>query len=305
MSWQSRMGCWWVRLRTKRKPKGERALVEFSRRVFKPPKWHVRYYSRGAEIQPTSQPVKGEWIFPEGASRNGAVLFYLHGGGYISGSAETNRPITVPLARRLKRRVFSLDYRLAPEHRFPAAVEDAIAGYRWLISTGVDPRQLSVAGDSAGGGLALALVMALRDAGEELPSCVACLSPWTDMTGSGESIIANSDRDAMFYGEDIGAYADVYLGSQSPQAPLASPLFGNFAGLPPLYLEVGESEVLLDDARQLHRKALAAGVASELRIVKGVPHGWQFGAPFVPEAKESIAAIARFVAKRGGSKPPP
>jgi monoterpene epsilon-lactone hydrolase len=284
----------------KKKPKGERALVDFTRRVFEPPAWQVKLHSRGVNIEPRTGSVKGEWIFPEGASRNGAILYYLHGGGYISGSAKTNRPVTVPLARRLKRRAFSLDYRLAPEHRFPAAVEDAIAGYRWLISTGVDPRQMSVAGDSAGGGLALALVMALRDAGEELPSCVACLSPWTDMTGSGASIVANSERDAMFRGEDIGAYADVYLGSQSPQAPLASPLFGNFAGLPPLYLEAGESEVLLDDARQVHRKAQAAGVPSELRIVKGVPHGWQFGAPFVPEAKESIAEIARFITRNGG-----
>ena len=304
MSFQSRLGCWFVRARMKKKPKGERALVDFTRRVFAPPAWHVKLHSRGVNIEPTTGPVKGEWTLPPGASENNSVLYYLHGGGYISGSAKTNRPIATPLARRLKRRVFSLDYRLAPEHRFPAAVEDAVAGYRWLISTGIEARQLSVAGDSAGGGLALALVMALRDAGEKLPSCVACLSPWADMTGSGESITANSNRDAMFRGEDIGAYADVYLGSQSPQAPLASPLFGNFAGLPPLYLEVGESEVLLDDARQVHRKALAAGVSSELRIVKGVPHGWQFGAPFVPEARESLRQIAEFITRSGGLQPP-
>ena len=282
----------------KKKPKGERALVDFTRRVFEPPAWLVKLHSRGVNIEPTTDPVKGEWIIPPSASENDSILYYLHGGGYISGSAKTNRPITVPLARRLKRRVFSLDYRLAPEHRFPAAVEDAVAGYRWLISTGVEARFLSIAGDSAGGGLALAVVMALRDAGEKLPSCVACLSPWADMTGSGDSITANSDRDAMFRGEDIRAYADVYLGSQSPQVPLASPLFGNFAGLPPLYIEAGESEVLLDDARGVHRKALAAGVSSELRIVKGVPHGWQFGAPFVPEARESVAEIAQFMTRR-------
>jgi acetyl esterase/lipase len=295
MSWQSRLGCWWVRFRTKKKPKGERALVEFTRRVFKPPAWHVKLNSRGVKIQSATRPVKGEWIIPPDSSENHSVLYYLHGGGYISGSAKTNRPIAVPLARRLKGRVFSLDYRLAPEHRFPAAVEDALAGYRWLISTGIDPRLLSVAGDSAGGGLALALVMALRDAGEKLPKCVACLSPWTDMTASGESIVANSERDSMFYGEDIGAYAEVYLGSQSPHAPLASPLLGNFAGLPPLYFEVGESEVLLDDAQRAHQKALAAGVPSELRVVPGVPHGWQFGAPFLPEARESVEEIARFI----------
>jgi monoterpene epsilon-lactone hydrolase len=297
MSLQSRLGCWWVRLTMKRKPPGEAALVDFTRRRFRPPDWIIAMHSRGVEIAPTSGAVKGEWITPPGASGNDSVVYYLHGGGYISGSAKTNRPITVPLARRLKRRVFSLDYRLAPEHPFPAAVDDAVAGYHWLVSTGIEPRHLSVAGDSAGGGLALALVMALRDAGEKLPSCVACLSPWADMTGSGESITANTERDAMFRGEDIGAYADVYLGSQSPEAPLASPALGDLAGFPPLYLEVGESEVLLDDARQVHRKALAAGVPSELRIVKAVSHGWQFGAPFVAEARESIAKIAQFITR--------
>jgi epsilon-lactone hydrolase len=271
--------------------------VEFTRRLFQPPGWIVNLHSRGVEIQLTNRPVKGEWVIPSGASENGPVLYYLHGGGYISGSAKTNRPIAVPLARRLNQRVFSLDYRLAPEHRFPAAVEDAVAGYRWLLSTGVDPDRLSIAGDSAGGGLALALVMALRDEGELLPCCVACLSPWTDMTGSGDSIVANSERDAMFFGEDIVPYASAYLGSQSPQAPLASPLLGNFTGLPPLYFEVGETEVLLDDARRAQQKALAAGVSSELRIVEEVPHGWQFGAPFVPEARESVEEIARFVSR--------
>jgi epsilon-lactone hydrolase len=281
----------------KRKPTGERALVDFTRRVFRPPAWHTKLHSRGVDIEPTTNPVKGEWIIPPGASKNGPVVYYLHGGGYISGSAKTNRPITVPLAQRLKRRLFALDYRLAPEHRFPAAIDDAVAGYRWLVSSGIDAQLISVAGDSAGGGLALALVMALRDRGEKLPGCVVCLSPWTDMTASGESIVANSERDPMFCAEDIGAYASAYLGSQPPETPLASPVFGDFSGLPPLYIEVGESEVLRDDARQLHDKALAAGVPSELRIVKGVPHGWQFGAPFVPEAKESIAEIAQFITR--------
>jgi monoterpene epsilon-lactone hydrolase len=279
----------------KRKPAGERALVDFTRRRFNPPGWHVALHSRGVKIETTNKPVKGEWITPPEVSEKNSVVYYLHGGGYISGSAKTNRPITVPLARRLKRRVFALDYRLAPEHRFPAAVDDVVAGYRWLVSTGIDPRFLSVAGDSAGGGLALALVMEVRDRGEKLPACVVCLSPWADMTGSGESIVANSERDPMFCAEDIGAYASAYLGSQSPETPLASPLFGNFAGLPPLYIEVGENEVLLDDARQVHRKALAAGVSSELRVVRDVPHGWQFGAPFVPEARESLREVARFI----------
>jgi monoterpene epsilon-lactone hydrolase len=295
MSFQNRLGCWWIRLTMKRKPSGEAALVDFTRRVFRPPNWLIKLHSRGVRIEPITGPVKGEWIIPPGASKNRSVLYYLHGGGYISGSGKTNRPVTVPVALRLNRRVFALDYRLAPEHRFPAPVEDAVAGYHWLVSSGIDSRFISVAGDSAGGGLALALVMTLRDRAENLPSCVVCLSPWTDMTGSGASIVANSERDPMFSADDMGAYASAYLGSQPPKTPLASPVFGDFAGLPPLYIEVGENEVLRDDARQVHDKALAAGVSSELRIVRGVPHGWQFGTPFVPEARESIAEIAQFI----------
>jgi monoterpene epsilon-lactone hydrolase len=295
MSFQSRLGCWWVRIRTKRKPAGERALVEFTRRVFRPPAWLVGLHSLGVKIEPADQSVKGEWILPPDASENKSLIYYLHGGGYISGSAKTNRPITVPLARRLKKRIFALDYRLAPEHRFPAALDDALAGYRWLISLGIDPHLISVAGDSAGGGLALALVMRLRDLRESLPACVVCISPWTDMTGSGDSIMANSERDPMFCAEDIGRYATVYLGSQSREDPLASPLFGDFTRLPPLLIHVGENEVLLDDARQVHNKMLAAGGSSQLRIFKGVPHGWQFGTPFVPEARISLKEIAQFI----------
>jgi acetyl esterase/lipase len=294
MSFQSRLGCWWIRLTMKRKPAGEAALVDFTRRRFRPPNWIVALHSLGVKIRRVDAPVKGEWILPATADDR-SVVYYLHGGGYISGSAKTNRPITVPLARRSNRRVFALDYRLAPEHRFPAAVEDAVAGYRWLVASGIDPRFISVAGDSAGGGLAVALLIALRDRSDPLPCCVACMSPWTDMTGSGESIVANSERDSMFRAEDIGAYADVYLGSASPETPLASPVFGDFAGFPALYLEVGESEVLKDDARRVHEKAVAAGVPSELRIVPGVPHGWQFGGPFVPEARASVEEIARFM----------
>ena len=154
----------------KRKPADEAGLVEFTRRVFTPPSWLIGLHSRGVKIEQADQSVKGEWLLPPDASEDKSVIYFLHGGGYVSGSAKTNRPITVPLARRLKRRVFALDYRLAPEHRFPAALEDALAGYRWLVSLGIDPHLMAVAGDSAGGGLALALVMRLRDLSERLPA---------------------------------------------------------------------------------------------------------------------------------------
>lgn len=279
----------------KRKPPGESALVNFTRRRFEPPAWIVGLHSLRMNIRRVNEPVKGEWILPDGASDEKSVLYYLHGGGYISGSAKTNRPITIPLARRLKRRVFSLDYRLAPEHHFPAGLDDALTGYRWLLSSGINPKNISVAGDSAGGGMTLALAMRLRNSGEPLPACLVCLSPWTDMTGSGESITANSECDPMFAGEDIARYASAYLGRGSRYDPLASPLLGDLSGLPPVLLQVGRREVLLDDARAVHAKVVAAGGSSELRIFDRVFHGWHFGTPFVPESRRALREITAFI----------
>ena len=156
MSVQSRLGCRWIRMTMKRKPPGVAELVDFTRRRFRPPGWIIALHSLGTNIRRVEAPVKGEWISIRGHPESDRVIYYLHGGGYISGSAKTNRPIAVPLARALKRPVFSLDYRLAPEHRFPAGLDDALAGYRWLVSAGIDPKNISVAGDSAGGGMALA-----------------------------------------------------------------------------------------------------------------------------------------------------
>src|SRR5205823_9277440 len=206
----------------------------------------------------------------------------------ISGSAKSCRPITATLARLLQARVFGLDYRLAPENLFPAGLDDAVAGYRWLLSNGIDPQSIAVVGDSAGGGMTLAFALRIRDAGEPLPACLVCLSPWTDMTGASDSLAANSERDSMFVGEDIGRYASVYLADRSRYDPLASPLLGNLGGLPPVLIQVGRDEVLLDDARNLHAKILATGGSSELHIYESVPHGWHYGAPFVPETRQAL-----------------
>ena len=151
--------------------------------------------------------------------------------------------------------------------------------------------------------MTLALAMRLRDGGEPLPACLVCLSPWTDMTGSGESITANSERDPMFVAEDIGRYASAYLGTGSRHDPLASPLLGDLAGLPPLLLQVGSNEVLLDDARAVHARFVAAGGSSELRIFDGVFHGWHFGAPFLPEARQALNEIAQFIQANGAGTP--
>ena len=298
MSFQSRLGCRWVRFYVKRKPAGEAALVDFTRRRFRTPGWLVWLHSLGVKIEQVETPVKGEWVSPRDGPKSERIVYYLHGGGHISGSAKSCRPITATLARLLGARVFGLDYRLAPEHRFPAGLEDAMAGYRWLLSRGLAPRSIAIVGDSAGGGMTLALALQLRDAGEPLPACLVCLSPWTDMTSESESLKANSDRDSMFVAEDIERYAHAYLGDHSRRDPLASPLLANLEGLPPLLIQVGREEVLLDDARKLHEKVLSAGGLSTLHIYEDVPHGWHYGAPFVPETHAALQEAADFIAKR-------
>jgi acetyl esterase/lipase len=295
MSFQSRIGCWWVRFYVKKKPPGEPALVDFTRRRFRTPGWLVWLHSLGVKIEPVESPVKGEWVSPSHRPKSRRVIYYLHGGGYISGSAKSCRPITATLARLLQARVFGLDYRLAPEHLFPAGLDDAVAGYRWLLSNGINPRSIAIVGDSAGGGMTLAVALRIRDAGEPLPACLVCLSPWTDMTSTSDSLTANSERDSMFVGEDIERYASVYLGDHSRNDPLASPLLADLSGLPPLLIQVGRDEVLLDDARKLHEKVIAAGGSSELHIYDDVPHGWHYGAPFVPETRHALRQVAEFI----------
>lgn len=299
MSVQAALASLWIRARLKRKPAGEEALVKFTRRGFATPAWAVRFHSRAVEIEETEEPVKGEWLWARARGKTSRVIYYLHGGGYVSGSAKGSRPITATLARLLKARSFALDYRLAPEFRFPAALEDTVAGYRWLISAGIQPREISVAGDSAGGGLALALVMKLRDLGEAMPASVVSLSPWNDLAGTGESIRANAQRDPFFVSEDVERYANLYLGAQSRNTPFASPLYGDFGGLPPLLIHAGENEMLLDDARRVHAKAIAAGVSSKLQVFPGVPHVWHLMTPFVPEAREALRQVAEFIERDG------
>jgi monoterpene epsilon-lactone hydrolase len=294
MSLQSRIGCWWVRFYVKRKPPGEPALVDFTRRRFRTPDWLVWLHSLGVKTERVEGAVKGEWVSRRDGSKNNHVVYYLHGGGYISGSAKSCRPITATLARYLRARVFGLDYRLAPEHRFPAGLDDAVAGYRWLLASGIDPESIAVVGDSAGGGMTLALALRIREAGDPLPGCLICLSPWTDMTGNSNSLAENSERDPMFVAEDIERYASVYLGNHLRDDPFVSPLLADLSGLPPMLIQAGQTEVLLDDARNLDAKVRAAGGLSKLHIYNNVPHGWHYGAPFVPETREALREVAEF-----------
>ena len=249
--------------------------------------------------------VAGEWAEAEHGTAATATLMYLHGGGFIACSPVTHRPITGWFALH-GFQVFVPDYRLAPEHRFPAAVDDAVASWRGLMGAADGP--VAVAGESAGGNLALALMLSLREQGERLPDAAALFSPATDLAGTGASMQSNRRRDAMFKGEGMENLAGAYLGETDPRTPLASPLYAELAGLPPLLIHVGEREVLRDDSVRLAERARAAGVRVELKVWPVVPHAWQLAHQVVPEARQSLKAAAGFLhevcgsaAKAGGS----
>jgi monoterpene epsilon-lactone hydrolase len=244
--------------------------------------------------------LKGEWIepaAPDHAAR-GRCILYLHGGAYIAMSARTHRAITSRMAGWSDTRLFALEYRLAPEYPFPAALDDALAAYRALIAAGTPASRIAVAGDSAGGGLAVALLLALRDAKETLPAAAVLFSPWTDLAATGDSIIANDAADALFFGAWIARTARHYLGTTPATNPLASPVYADLTGLPPLLVQVSDSEVLLDDSRRLIENAKRVGVEATLQIWPGLPHDWQMFAPILPEARAALRDAGAFIRAR-------
>lgn len=241
-------------------------------------------------------PVRGEWVTPNDAADCTRTVLHLHGGGYQSGSPVTVRGITGGIARFARARVFVPDYRRAPEQRFPAAFDDALASYRWLLSTGIPEASIAISGDSAGGGLALALVQAVRDAGAPRPGCVALISPWTDMLGSGASNRENITKCAIFHEHAVALAAATYLGTADPQDVRASPLFGRMDDLPPMLLHVGVDELIRDDSVRVADKVSAAGGQAALELWPVVPHAWQIYGVLLREARESLAGIGAFIA---------
>jgi acetyl esterase/lipase len=242
----------------------------------------------------TDSGLRGEWLTPPGEP-GGRVLLYLHGGGYFFCSPRTHRPVTVNLCRRARAYTLALRYRLAPEHPFPAALEDAVGAYLWLLDMGYHPAQIGLAGDSAGGGLALATLVYLRDSGLPLPAAAVCFSPWTDLAGTGRSLDANDEMCAMFSAQAIRRGAQIYLAGADPRSPLVSPLYADLRGLPPLLLHVSDSEVLLDDSTRLAEKAREAGVPTRLKVWPRQPHVWQLFAPVLPEGRQSLQEAAEFL----------
>lgn len=241
--------------------------------------------------------VSAEWSVAAGVDEAKVVL-YVHGGGYVMGSAGSHRDVTGRLSKAAGARVLSLNYRLAPEHPFPAPVDDAVAAYRWLLAQGISPGNIAVAGDSAGGGLAIATLLALRDAGEPLPAAGVGISPWVDMEGTGESMTTRAAVDPVVQKEGLLGMAKLYLGDADPKNPLAAPLHADLAGLPPLLLQVGDAETLLDDSTRLAEKARAAGVDVTLKVWDEMPHVWHLFAPILPEGRQAIDEIGSFFQAR-------
>ena len=294
-SLQAHLAVWFTKWRVKRRLRGCRDY-RAARAILRPLPYKI---PPSVRITPANvSGIPGEWV--ESPNPADAVMLYLHGGGYFGCSPKTHRSITVWFALH-GFRVFAPDYRLAPENPFPAAVDDAVAVYRGLLAGGHAPQGMVIAGDSAGGGLALSLMLALRAAGMPLPAAAALFSPWTDLAATGESIRTNAARCAMFNGEDIGPSARYYLGNADPRNPLASPLYADLKGLPPLLIHVGADECLRDDSTRVAEKAKAAGVPVELKIWPVVPHAWQLALQILPEARQSLRETAEFLTRHAAA----
>lgn len=241
--------------------------------------------------------VRAEWVsVPEVNPSH--VILYFHGGGYSIGSAETHRDLVARLCRSAGARALSVDYRLAPEHRFPAAVEDAVASYRWLLDQGAPSRAIVLAGDSAGGGLALGTLLALRDQAMPLPAATVCMSPVTDHLKSGASMETKAAVDPMVQRKTSTENSKRYLGPNGdPKAPYASPLYAELQGLPPILILVGTAEVLLDDSTRFAERARAAGVETEIEVWEEMIHIWPFFAD-LPEAGKAVDRMGSFIRSR-------
>ena len=235
-----------------------------------------------------------EWVATK-ASKSLPVILFFHGGGYCIGSAQTHRDLVSRLCTASGARALSVDYRLAPENPFPAAVDDGVAAYRWLRSQGIPARSIVIAGDSAGGGLALATLLALKEAGDELPAGGVCMSPVTDHAKEGESMRTKVDLDPMVHPTSSTAYSQMYLAGGDAKAPLASPLYADLKGLPPLLILVGTWEVLLDDSTRFAEKAKASGVPVELEVWNEMIHIWPYFAAILPEGRQAIERMGTFI----------
>jgi monoterpene epsilon-lactone hydrolase len=238
--------------------------------------------------------VSAEWTWTEAADPARVVL-YLHGGGYVFGSILSHRHLVAEIGRTSGSRTLAIDYRLSPENPFPAAVDDALASYRFLLEEGFEPRHIAFAGDSAGGGLVVSTLVAIKEAGLPQPACGWVISPWVDMEASGETFVSRADADPMVKREIIVNFAQAYLNGADPRSPFASPIYADLRGIAPLLIHVGASEVLLDDSLKLARTAGAADVSVRLEIWPEMVHIWHAFHRILGDGRKAVQAGAKFL----------
>lgn len=292
-SWQSVLLCNLMRWTIKRGATSPIDVADARRRVGTPRR-RVLKVPKGLQI---SAQIDNGLIFERvdpTEPRDDLIVLYLHGGGYFFGSPQTHRQLTCAIARQTRAQVWALDYRLAPENPYPAALEDAVAAYRFLIVAHPGKR-IVLAGDSAGGGLALAAAVAVRDLGRT--AALVLFSPWTDLANTGASVAGNAKSCAMFTPRVMHDAAALYYGDGDPRDPGASPLYADLHGLPPMQIFASNEEILLDDSRRLAAKATEQGCSVELHIVPGVPHVWPLFARLLPEGRTSLAQVGDFIGR--------
>ena len=247
--------------------------------------------------------VRGEWVDSHksanaensGSEAHERVLLYLHGGGYVACSPTTHRDITMRLSRYGRCRVLAIDYRKPPKYTYPRPLEDAFGSYQWLLAQGYRSENIAIAGDSAGGNLTLSTMLAIRERNLPLPCGAVCISPWADLSGSGESMSSNRKAEVMLPSSKIKEAAELYADGLPLDDPRISPLFADLRGLPPLLIHVGSDEVVRDDSIRLFKRARGAGVDASLRVWENAPHVFHLFAGYVPESKEAMFEIARFL----------
>ena len=262
-------------------------------------RWHswagVLGTSQGVTIEACElRGLNAEWLTPKNAA-DGKLLLYLHGGGYIMGSCSTHRELASHIASATGVRTLLPEYRLAPEHPFPAAIDDAIGIYRALIADGYAAQDIVIAGDSAGGGLTMATLLSLRDARDPLPSAACMLSPWLDLSATGESMTTRANQDPWFKPNDMPIVTSYYCEESQLRHPLASPVFADLSDLPPLFIQVGEDEILLSDSTRCAENVAAAGGNIELEIWPGMWHVFQVFVHRMPESRDAIRKIGEFI----------
>lgn len=274
----------------------QEAILDFRRQVEEGSTRFGRL-PRGMQVEPVEIPgVPAEWLRPESAVGQG-VMLYFHGGGYVTGTCESHRPVVGKFVEACGLPALSFGYRLAPEHPFPAALDDALAVWQWMLGQGISPGSVCFVGDSAGGGLVLGTLLALKDLGMTLPAGAVVYSPVTDFTCSGESHRTNLESCLSPKGM-AQALAGHYSGEAGPEHPYVSPLYGNPEGLPPLLMFAGSGETLLDDSVMFARKAREAGVDVELEVGEGLFHCYPAMAPLFPEAVRAMDTICRFIREK-------